>query len=245
MQLTGFTVANYFKTEKFYDLIGSVANITVPSICFFMSRNKSSTICRIQYACVVAWAARLGAFLFYRIMRDGSDRRFDKIKSSTTTFFSAWMIQGVWVSLTTLPSCCLFLYQNTIGRKPSPAHLVGWAMFATGFLFETIADHQKLVFKGTPGNEGSFIQSGLWSISRHPNYFGEITIWWGLYMSAVAATRCRYMRGSLLVSPLFVTYLLAKFSTDMLERSSEKKYGSAPGYQEYKSKTSKIIPFIY
>ena len=151
IQFAGFTVANYFKTEKFYDLVGSVTNILVPSVCFFMSRNKTSTICKIQYACAVAWAARLGGFLFYRVMRDGGDRRFDKIKSSSTTFFTVWMVQGVWVSLITLPSCCLFLYQNTIGKKPSIAHMVGWGLFATGFLIEAIADHQKLTFKGKPG----------------------------------------------------------------------------------------------
>ena len=245
LQAGGFTAAWTLKTEKFYDFLGAVANVMVPSVVFYMSGQQTSTIARIQYGCVVLWATRIGSFLVYRIMRDGKDRRFDKIKVDFKKFLAAWTIQGIWVSLITLPTCALFQYSNTIGLAPSAVHYFGWGLFGLGFLLEVIADQQKLVFKGIPANEDKFIQSGLWSLSRHPNYLGEITLWWGLYVSAVASSKCKFMKGSLLIGPLFVTYLLGNFSLKMLERSSDKKYGHLPGYQEYKQRTSKLIPYLY
>ena len=245
LQCTGFVAAWTLKTEKFYDLLGSAANIVVPSVVFYMSGQQTSTIACVQYGCVVLWAARLGSFLVYRIMRDGKDRRFDKIKVDFKKFMAAWTIQGIWVSLITLPTCSLFQYSNTIGRTPSIGHYIGWGLFGLGFLLETIADHQKLTFKGNSANEDKFIQSGLWSLSRHPNYLGEITLWWGLYISAVTSSKCRFMKGSLSIGPLFVTYLLGSFSLNMLERSSEKRYGNLPGYLDYKQRTRKLIPYLY
>ena len=175
IQLAGFSIANWFKTEKFFDLTGAMTNIVVPSMCFFMGRNNRSSrllVCKIQYACVVLWAARLGSFLFYRVMKDDGDRRFDKIKKSTASFFAAWMVQGVWVSLISLPTCCMFLMQKNIPVRPAPAHILGWSMFAVGFLLEAVADQQKLSFNSNKENEKEFMRSGLWSLSRHPNYLG-------------------------------------------------------------------------
>ncbi|KAF6029296.1 hypothetical protein EB796_012396 [Bugula neritina] len=153
-----------------------------------------------------AGASRLGLFLFTRILADGRDRRFNKIKEDPKRFFVAWFLQGVWVFTNILPT----LIQNSksvdvpIGKK----EYLGWSSWFVGFLIQIVADHQKSVFRANPANADKFISTGLWRLSRHPNYFGEILMWFGLYLSAFDTLK-GYDHLAV-ISPLFSTFILTK-----------------------------------
>ena len=120
---------------------------------------------------------------------------------------------------------------------------IGIVAWLTGFLFEVIADQQKRVFNSNPDNKGKFIDSGLWSISRHPNYFGEIILWYGIAIITFPSLEgWQYIT---LISPIFVTLLLTKVSgLNLLEERADKKWGELEDYKEYEKNTSLLIPFI-
>jgi len=143
-----------------------------------------------------------------RILKDGSDRRFDKARDSPSVLFKFWTIQGLWVFITLLPT----LIQNGERRNVpvGTRDYIGWAVWSVGFLFEVVADMQKSIFKANPLNEGKFISSGLWSVSRHPNYFGEISLWFGIYISCSSVFRgVQYLS---VLSPVLVMLLITKLS---------------------------------
>lgn len=120
----------------------------------------------------------------------------------------------------------------------------GWVMWAVGFFFETIADYQKSSFRNNPQNSGKFINSGLWSLCRHPNYFGEILLWIGLYISA-SSTFKGWEYGSV-ISPVFVWGLVTHVSgVPLLERAGLKKWGSDPAYLKYLKDTPSLMPKLF
>ena len=118
------------------------------------------------------WAARLGTYLFRRIRKAGKDARFDAIKPSFIRFLNTWTLQGLWVRLTL--AAALAAITTTCAKDLGVFALVGSLIWAAGFAVEATADVQKSRFRADPANRGGFIHSGLWSWSRHPNYFGEI-----------------------------------------------------------------------
>ncbi|KAA0185819.1 hypothetical protein HAZT_HAZT008884, partial [Hyalella azteca] len=184
MQWIGWAIAVLLRTEKFYDLTGSSTFILVICLCYrWHSHGHPRHV--VQTSAILIWAVRLGLYLFSRILADGKDRRFDKIRDDPVRFFFAWTIQGAWVLVTLLPSLlCL-----TNNRQPALGlrDYLGWGVWGVGLLVEVVADHQKAAFRRDPANHDKFITTGLWSLSRHPNYAGEIILWYGLYLSASAS----------------------------------------------------------
>lgn len=239
IQWVGCTLAVAFKTEKFYDLAGSLTFITMSLLSYEWSKNTWRQF--IQSHMIVAWAARLGLFLFIRVIKDGKDSRFDDAKRQPLKFCAFWNLQGVWVIVTLLPTLLL----NDSSRNPrlGVRDYVGWALWAIGMFFEVTADLQKTMFRNKPENKGKFIRSGLWAISRHPNYFGEILLWFGLYISASSVFRGWEFASVL--SPIFIYLLITKVSgIPLLEKSADKKWGNLAEYQKYKRGTSILVPFL-
>ena len=119
--------------------------------------------------------------------------------------------------------------------------LLGLIIWFIGFGIEAVADAQKSAFKADSKNKRKFIQSGLWSKSRHPNYFGEIVLWIGVALIAFPVLQgWQYVT---LVSPVFVTLLLTKISgVPMLEKKADSKWGGQDDYEAYKKDTSVLIP---
>lgn len=233
-----FVPANFYKTEKYYDLTGSLTYLTIIAVaCVYAEPlDLRSGLVAIM---VAIWALRLGSFLYGRIKADGKDVRFDKIKTDPLRFLQVWTIQGTWVTLTSASALVIITTQT---RLPIDGFLiVGAAVWLVGFLIEVIADRQKSEFRANPENKGRFISVGLWSWSRHPNYFGEILLWTGVtIMSLPLLTGWQW---ATIISPIFVTLLLTRVSgIPLLEASATKKWGNEKEYIAYCKRTPVLIP---
>lgn len=226
------------QTEHWYDITGSATYLTVTiGTLLLAGRFDARSILLTLLVCV--WALRLGTFLFRRIKKAGADTRFDDIKPSFTRFLMAWTLQGLWVFLTLAAA----LAAMTATSVPTFG-LIGWiglAIWVLGFGIEALADAQKQAFRKDPANKGRFIDSGLWAWSRHPNYFGEITLWVGVALIALPAlSGWQYVT---LISPVFVYFLLTRVSgIPMLESRADERWGEEPAYQAYKARTPVLFP---
>jgi steroid 5-alpha reductase family enzyme len=233
-----FVPANAAKTERFYDLTGSVTYISVILLAVLLSPDPDARAI-IVVVMVAVWAARLGSFLYRRIRRDGKDGRFDQIKQSSVRFLMTWTLQGLWVLLTA--AAALAIITSDERQTLDWVAFVGIAVWAAGFAIEVVSDRQKSAFKKDRANEGRYIDTGLWAWSRHPNYFGEITLWTGIAIMAVPILSG--WRWVVLISPVFVFLLISRVSgVPMLESRADKRWGDEPGYQEYKKNTPVLVP---
>lgn len=241
IQWLAFIPAYLFQTEKFFDLTGSLTYITVVAVAVCYSRYSTDLDARsiLLAALVIIWALRLGTFLFARIQKAGKDDRFDEIKPSFIRFLNFWTVQGLWVTITA--SAALVGITTVVRKDLDIFAILGSLVWVFGFVFEVIADNQKSRFNADPANKGRFIQSGLWSYSRHPNYFGEIILWIGIAIIAIPVLRG--WQWVAMLSPLFVTLLLTRISgVPQLEEKSDKKWGGQEDYEAYKKRTPVLIP---
>ena len=240
-----FIPSAIMKNEKFYDFTGMIAYL---SIIIFALQQKYTQIHSIDiYSLVLSllisiWTLRLGIFLFYRVLKVGEDIRFKDVKNNALKFFVWFSISSLWVSLTTMAAMNVVTSKNY--HQDLTLLYIGTMIWVFGFLFEIISDYQKIKFKNNSLNKNKFIDSGLWSISRHPNYFGEIILWIGIYIITLPSTSGLEYLG--IISPLFVIVLLNKVSgINLLEASADKKWGSSKEYQKYKKITPKLIPKLW
>ena len=242
IQFLIFLPSFLFQTEKFYDLTGSLTYISVTSIAYF-SLDSPSTIDTILYLYVIVWAGRLGIFLFRRINKDGKDERFDKAKKKFFWFLQYWMGQAAWVVFTAGASILAIL--SPVEAELEVLAFIGIFLWWLGFLIEVISDYQKRKFRETSDPKTEFISTGLWARSRHPNYFGEITLWVGMAVISLSSlSGIEYVTA--VVSPLFVYLLLRKAEgVPMLERIADERYGELSDYQEYKANTPVLMMKIF
>ena len=231
-------------SEKYFDFTGMVATLLVVLTAMFalLSSGAEASIRSVFVASFVSvWTLRLGIFLYKRIVKAGEDIRFRDIKKSLPKFLMTWTLSALWVFLTTVNAITLITLNplEPIGIF----FIMGALLWLLGFGFEVIADRQKKHFSEQPKNEGRFITQGLWSVSRHPNYFGEIILWAG-----IAIISLPFLSGwqfVTLVSPVFVFLLLTRISgLPFLEDKAEKKWGEDKDYIEYKKRTPILVPFF-
>jgi len=235
-----FVPSNALKTERYYDLTGGLTYLTLLAVGLTLSADIGAREA-IVTAMVAVWAIRLSSFLFRRIRRDGKDGRFDAIKVSWSRFLIAWTLQGMWCFLTALGA--LILLTSPTPEGLTLVDLVGFAIWGVGFAIEVVADRQKSAFRARPESEGRWIDEGLWSTSRHPNYFGEIMLWTGIFVVGAGVFQGWQWLGVL--SPLFVTLLLTKVSgLPMLEQRADERWGDDPAYRAYKVETPVLIPTL-
>ena len=237
LQWLAFIPAYLRQTEKFYDLTGSLSYISVVFVAVLMSGHTDSRSLLLA-ALIIIWALRLGSFLFLRILADGSDSRFDKIKPRPISFLATWSLQGLWVSMTA--GCALAAITTDTVKPLTLLDLIGIVLWLLGFALEVIADRQKRRFRQLHGS-GQFITTGLWSRSRHPNYLGEIMLWLGVAL--LAAPALQGWQWVTAISPLFVYLLLTRVSgMPLLERKSDQKWGNDPQYLAYEAKVPVLVP---
>ncbi len=189
------------------------------------------------------WAARLGIYLYWRNHGKGEDPRYtaafrDRYKTNlhVHTLTKVFLLQGVLAWLISLP---VQLAQYLVTPPAlGPAAWLGTLLFAIGFLFEAVSDWQLARFKGDPANKGRVMDRGLWRYSRHPNYFGNACLWWGLWLIA-----CDHWSGLLLAfSPLLMTHFLLNVTGKKL---LEKRMSRArPEYADYVARTPGFFPWF-
>lgn len=240
-----FIPSYFFKTEKFYDITGTVAYISILLTTAYLINlvNDEGILLRsiISIIFVMIWAIRLGIFLFKRVIKVGEDKRFEHAKKSFSKFLMFFNISALWVFLTIVNVLTMII--NNSDSVTDLFFIIGFTIVIIGFIIEVVADMQKRKFRTNISNKGQFISSGLWSISRHPNYFGEMMIWVG--MSFVTIPILIGWQFITLISPIFVIFLLTKVSgINLLEASANDKWGADKNYQDYKDKTSVLIPFL-
>jgi steroid 5-alpha reductase family enzyme len=233
-----FIPAYFMQTEKFFDITGSITYISITLAALFFSADVDARSMLLAVL-VVIWAVRLGTFLFGRIQKAGKDDRFDEIKPSFVRFLNVWTIQGLWVTFTA--AAALVAITSTHRTELDLFAGIGFLVWILGFGFEVVADSQKGRFNADPKNKGKFIQTGLWSRSRHPNYFGEIMLWLGV--AIIALPVLQGWQWVAMISPIFVTLLLTRVSgVPLLEKKSDTKWGGQKDYEEYKKNTPVLIP---
>ena len=228
------------RTERFYDLTGGITYIGVTAILLGFNADRGGAAIAVALM-VCAWAGRLSGFLFARVMRDGKDGRFDLIKTQPARLLQTWTIQGLWVVATAAAAWAVVT--DPSGRGWDAWLIIGGVIWLVGMAVEVTADLQKRIFRNGPGRDGGFIGSGLWKLSRHPNYLGEIILWVGLAITAIPSLHG--WRWVVLISPIFVILLLTKLSgVPLLERRAEARWGADPDYRAYVERTPILVPFV-
>lgn len=237
VQWLAFVHAWLTHSEAYFDLTGSITYVVTVLAAVALAGTSDPRALAVA-ALVVVWALRLGPFLYNRIKQAGEDRRFRSIRNSFPTFLMTWTLQGTWVFITA--SCALAAITSSVSAPVDVTFWLGLALWVFGFTIEVVADRQKSAFRKDPGNAHNFIRTGLWSWSRHPNYFGEITLWVGIAVMSYPALQG--LQVFTLLSPLWVVLLLTAISgVRMLENRANKQWGDDPEYQAYKRNTPVLM----
>ena len=238
VQWVAFIPAYLRQTEKFFDITGSITYMAVAGTAILLGPRPCGRSW-LLFGLIAIWATRLGTFLFRRVRSARKDRRFDEIKPSIPRFLLTWTLQGLWVSLTL--AAALAAITTSVRRPLGVFTWVGLSLWLIGFAVEVLADRQKTQFKSDAANKGRFIHTGLWSWSRHPNYFGEMLVWIGV--AVIASPVLQGWQWAALISPVFVILLLTRISgIPMLERHADETWGGQDDYESYKRRTSILLP---
>ena len=234
-----FIFAAVLKSDLFTDITYSLSFILL-AVLLLISGHPVQTLPLTALVLVIIWALRLGGYLFRRILHIKVDHRFDEKRENLISFGSFWLLQALTVAIVML----LYGIVTTAHRAPGLIPLIHVPLiilYCIGLVIESVADWQKFRFKTKPESKNAFMRTGIWKYSRHPNYFGEILIWWSIgLMGAPLFTGLEWLY---LIGPLFITLLLLFVSgIPLLEKSAEEKWGDDPDYRAYRDTTSILIP---
>ncbi len=230
-------IAYKLKTDKFTDITYALTFIIITVFAFVRSNHKATFY--TGSLLVIIWSIRLGSFLLYRVVKKGKDKRFDGMRENLYRFAKFWIGQAL-VSWMLMIPVILSSSENKSFRYFS---IIGILIWTVGLIVESTADYQKYEFRRTEENNNKWIDSGLWKFSRHPNYFGEILVWIGIYIYVFPVLTLSYKLVGL-ISPLLIFIILRYGSgIPILEKSADQKWGNNTSYNSYKKKTNLLIPF--
>ncbi|BET00079.1 Protein of unknown function (DUF1295) [Nesidiocoris tenuis] len=251
MQTTFYCIAAYYQFDKLTDFAGGTNFIVVAVLTFFLGQkyplqwNTIDIRKAVVTSMICLWGARLVTYLVYRILKIERDNRFDEMRHDPLKFAVFWVFQAAWVFIVSLPVMFVNAPNNSIANGApkfgNARDIAGICLFVVGLLVETVADLQKNSYRNNPDNRGHWCDVGLWSWSRHPNYFGEITIWSSVFL--ISTNVLKRWQWTAVLSPVFTAVLLLFVSgMPILEKSADRKYGNREDYLSYKKSTSPLIP---
>lgn len=232
----GFACAAWRRTDLLTDLAYALS-FALATAVLVLDRAAFDPLRLGAAAMVLLWAGRLGTYLFRRILRLGADTRFDGIRERPLAFAQFWVLQALAVPVILLPAIQVLAGP---APAPSPLHALGAAAWAGGVGIEALADAQKAAWKRR--GEAGPLMAGLWSWSRHPNYFGEALLWWGLWLYALPSLS-GWGHLAALGPALLTVLLLAVTGIPPLEQQQEARYGSLPAFRAYRARTSRFFPW--
>ncbi len=187
---------------------------------------------------VTVWGMRLGLHLTVRNRAKGEDFRYQAFRRRwgarypVVSLFTVFLLQALLLWVVSLPVQAAM----STGGTPGPLAAAGLAVWAVGFFFETVGDLQLVRFKADPANKGKVMDRGLWGLTRHPNYFGDFTVWWGHFLVAFSGWNMAWT----VIGPMVMSFLLLRVSgVTLLEKSLAKQ---KPGYAEYTARTNAFFP---
>ncbi len=231
-----FLIAYWLQSDKLTDISYAISFIGVALLILVHAHKTPYAF--IGTGLVIVWGVRIGAFLLRRVLHVGKDRRFDGIREKFVKFGTFWLGQAITAWILTLP-IALALQGNSTWKQFA---ILGISIWLAGLVIETIADQQKYRFRSQKHAQHPWIDSGLWHYARHPNYFGEILVWVGVYVYALPNLG---LLGKVIgiISPIFITILLLRVSgIPILEKNADERWGDKPEYQQYKQRTRLLIP---
>lgn len=214
--------------------------ILVIGLTYFLTTSGAQPRAWLAIALVAIWALRLAVHIGARNIGHGEDFRYAKWRRERGaswwwfSYFKVFLLQAVIAWIVSVP--LYFAIASSSPTALTPLDYAGAVMFAIGFLFEAAGDEQLRRFKGNPFNRGRVLDTGLWRYTRHPNYFGEALLWWGLGLLAAATPRG--YQG--LIGPAIMTFLLVRVSGVSLLESTLR--ATKPDYARYVETTSAFVP---
>lgn len=190
---------------------------------------------------VLIWGVRLVYHLGVRNIGKPEDFRYVNMRKRwgdklplLKAFLNVYMLQMMFMLIVSMPIYSAYFQKEQVRNWPI---FLGGLIFLIGFAFESVGDAQLKRFKQQPDSKGKLMTTGLWSITRHPNYFGEAVLWWGIYIMALAFNHTWWSFIGALTIHLLVRYLSG---VPMLE----KKYEGRADFEDYKAKTAIFVPFL-
>jgi steroid 5-alpha reductase family enzyme len=236
---TVFAIALLRKDNSIVDIAWGAGFIMVALLTFFLAGGFEARHVLIS-GLVLVWGIRLALHIYFRNRGRGEDFRYAKWRREwgkwvvPRSFFQIFMLQGVFLILIALP---IILVNGSSEAGLMPLDAAGAVLWLVGFFFEAVGDSQLSRFKKNPENRGKIMMGGLWKYTRHPNYFGEAAMWWGIFLIALSVRN----GWAAVISPLTITFLLLKVSgVAMLE----KKYAGNSEFAGYARRTSAFLPWF-
>lgn len=233
-----FLLALLVKDNSIVDIFWGIGFLVL-TVASLVSVDSHNVVKLITAALMFIWAGRLSLHIYLRNRGRGEDFRYANWRRTwkyfiLRSFLQVFMLQGFFMLVIAWP--VLHILNSNTRNDPGFLTIAGVAVFAAGFFFEAAGDYQLTVFRKNPENKGKIIKSGLWKYTRHPNYFGEALLWWGIWLMAVPVVDGIFT----VISPITITLLLRYVSgVPMLE----KKYEGREDWEAYKKQTPVFLPF--
>lgn len=245
-QLSCFVCAFFLQIDTLTDLAGSLNFILLALLSFFVGDARASPRAIALTALVCVSRAELGGFLLYRVLRRAKDARFDAVRGNVYAFLVFWIFQMVWVWGVSLP--VLFVNGEPAGGAAlTAADAAGVALFLAGFVLQVVADFAKDAFRADAANRERWCDVGVWAWSRHPNFFGEILLWWGAFILATGAFAGAPAGWATIASPLLtMLILLCGSGMPTAEGAHQQRWMKTPAqaaaFAAYRARTSPLVP---
>ena len=233
-----FIISLLIKRNDIADIAWGMGFVAI--VIFLFITQPSTLQSNIVYILTLIWGIRLAIHIGFRTKGKPEDFRYKKWRDEWGKYFvlrsylQVYLLQGFFMWIISLPIIVVSMAQN---QAISPFALAGSIIWLIGFAFESIGDYQLMLFIKHKQNKSDIMQTGLWKYTRHPNYFGEVLVWWGIFIMVLPLEYGIWT----IISPITISFLLLYVSgIPMLEA----KYKDHQAFQDYKKRTSAFFPML-